>query len=191
MSNLILASGSPRRAVLLQQVGLSFVVEPQEIDEAICASEDPVSYVSRMSLSKAESASLQRHETVLAADTVVVKDDKVLGKPKDRDDARRMLALLSGTDHRVLTSVSVKSHERVESLLVETIVWFREISEIEQSRYWETGEPLDKAGGYGIQGIGAVFVEKLAGGYSNVVGLPLMEVAQLLKTFGFDCLKQN
>ena len=196
MPELILASSSPRRAQLLSQVGLDYQVVIPEVDEAVHEKELPLDYVSRMSRQKAgfvvalfesEKTALSEKKIVLAADTVVVIDDDILGKPKDKSDAIKMLQRLSGTTHQVVTSVTVQCQSKVETALIETNVQFRVLSHEECNRYWMTGEPKDKAGAYGIQGLASVFVEKLNGSYSNVVGLPLTETLVLLMKFGVEC----
>lgn len=191
MSTLVLASGSPRRAALLQQLGLAFDVVSTDIDERPAPRETARHYVRRMSLEKlaaARSAPGTGTAVVLAADTEVVVDGRIMGKPSDQADCVAMLGALSGRSHQVMTGVSVASGARVDTFVVETIVTFRRLMNREYKDYWATGEPRDKAGGYGIQGIGAIFVKKIEGSYSNVVGLPLMEVARALKRHGIDCL---
>ncbi len=184
-----LASASPRRQELLQQIGVTFEVRPANIDERRNPSESPVVYVSRIAQAKAtevwESAAVQSvRGPVLAADTVVVLDDRVLGKPSDEKSALRMLAALSGRRHVVLTGVSVRFGAEVEGVLCTNEVRFRATTAAERLAYCRSGEPFGKAGGYAIQGLGAVFVEQLKGSYSAVMGLPLCETAQLLRRFG-------
>ena len=201
MSELILASSSPRRVELLNQLSLTFRVVSPDINETIRRGESHLEYVSRMSSEKADSVFAKTAECgdyiVLSGDTVVIVDDGLLGKPVDKNDAIEMLQRLSGNTHQVITSVSVKgnlgkgfSGEKIciDSMLVETNVRFRVLTIDECVSYWNTGEPADKAGAYGIQGLGAVFVERIEGSYSNVVGLPLSETAQLLSKFGIECL---
>ena len=197
MPELILASSSPRRADLLSQIGLEFEVVVPEVSETVQKKELPADYVARISRKKADSvAAFLEQDTgaqiadriILAADTAVVVDGAILGKPSDRSDAISMLQRLSGSTHQVITSVTVRLGSRVESAQVEPIVQFRVIRPEECVRYWVSGEPADKAGAYGIQGLGSIFVEKLCGSYSNVVGLPLAETASLLSGFGLDCL---
>ena len=201
MSELILASSSPRRVELLNQLNLKFRVVSPDIDETTYRGESHLEYVSRMSSEKADSvfagiADCGDH-IVLSGDTVVIVDGDLLGKPVDKNNAIEMLQRLSGNTHQVITSVSVKgiigkdiSAEKIclASMLVETNVRFRVLTIDECVSYWNTGEPADKAGAYGIQGLGAVFVERIEGSYSNVVGLPLSETAQLLSKFGIECL---
>ena len=193
MSDLVLASGSPRRAELLRQLGLVFSTLTPDIDEHPLARESASDYANRMSRAKFDGANSMTSEratvTLISADTVVVRDGKILGKPRGEEECVDMLMSLSGRDHNVMTSVTMGIAERaVSTFLVETIVRFRRLTSEECRDYWATGEPCDKAGAYGIQGVGAIFVEWIGGSYSNVVGLPLMEVAQSLRQFGIDCL---
>ena len=191
MKTLYLASGSPRRRELLTQIGVPFSVISADIDETPLNHETPSAYVERLARGKAEAGrrTLVSAETgcVLGADTAVVLDGKILGKPVDEAEACAMLKLLSGREHEVLTAVAVLDGERCESLVVRSLVRFRSISAEQAAAYWASGEPRDKAGGYGIQGLGAVFVAGLNGSYSAVVGLPLCETAELLGHFGIPC----
>ena len=184
---LILASASPRREKLLRQLGVNFVSEPQNIIEEKRIDESPEKFVKRMAEEKASSAFGKRKENdivVVASDTIVVCDKRVLGKPKDKSDGIKMLLTLSNKTHRVLSAVTVANTLRYKSTVSETSVSFREISEIEAEYYWDSGEPEGKAGGYAIQGCGAVFVQSINGSYSGVMGLPLFQTAQLLSEFG-------
>lgn len=187
MSSLFLASASPRRRELLQQIGVPFALLSVAVDETPLPDELPEDYVQRVALSKAR-AGLQSlpagDACVLGADTSVVLERRILGKPVDRADGLAMLAALSGRSHRVLTAVVLASQHACEMRLVVSEVEFRTISPDEAQAYWDSGEPQDKAGGYAIQGWGAVFVSQLRGSYSAVVGLPLCETAQLLDRFG-------
>ena len=186
-SLLILASASPRREKLLRQLGVNFVSEPQDIIEEKRIDESPEKFVKRMAEEKASSAFGKRKENdivVVASDTIVVCDKRVLGKPKDKSDGIKMLLTLSNKTHRVLSAVTVANTLRYKSTVSETSVSFREISEIEAECYWDSGEPEGKAGGYAIQGCGAVFVQSINGSYSGVMGLPLFQTAQLLSEFG-------
>jgi len=191
MKPLYLASGSPRRRELLTQIGVSFTAISADIDETPLNHETPSAYVERLARGKAEAGRrafpIEDGGCVLGADTAVVLDGQILGKPLDQGDARSMLLALSGRDHEVLTAIAVLDGQRCESRVVSSRVRFRPISEEEAAAYWASGEPLDKAGGYGIQGLGAVFVAGLEGSYSAVVGLPLCETAQLLDHFGIPC----
>jgi septum formation protein len=184
---LILASASPRRRELLLQLDISFTVQPTETDESVLPGEAPEAYVQRMALEKA-TAGLQLappDACVLGADTAVVTGETILGKPQDREDALQMLQMLSGWTHRVLSGVALTDGSRVEAVLSITEVTFGVIAPAAASAYWDTGEPVDKAGSYAIQGRGVVFVEHMTGSYSGVVGLPLFETAELLRHFGY------
>lgn len=188
MDSIILASASARRQELLTQIGVHYTVRSQDIDESIRDGESAKDYVLRMAQEKARSAldSLEQVESsriVLAADTSVVCDDVVLGKPVDEADAIDMLLRLSGREHTVLSAVAVATNARQKTALSESRVKFRVISEEEATHYYRSGEPTGKAGAYAIQGYGAVFVEQLSGSYSGVMGLPLFESAQLLNDF--------
>lgn len=191
MSQLYLASSSPRRRELLTQIGLPFHIVPASIDETPEAGESAVAYVERLARGKALAGLhflAQRADVcVLGADTAVVLDGRILGKPVDRADALAMLQALSGREHEVLTAVAVANRDRCEARVVSSRVMFRTVSMEEAERYWETGEPQDKAGGYAIQGLAAVFVSRVEGSYSAVVGLPLCETAALLADFSIAC----
>jgi septum formation protein len=176
-TELVLASGSPRRRELLAQLGLDFAVAGPDVDETPLPGERPVDLVRRLAVAKAVAVD---GDPVLAADTVVDVDGEILGKPADADDARRMLRRLSGRSHRVHTAVALRSGERVEVEVVTTIVTFVPLQPAVIEWYVGTGEPLDKAGAYAVQGAGGVFVERVRGSVSNVVGLPLTTVAHLL-----------
>ncbi|MFT5561764.1 MAG: septum formation protein [Sulfitobacter sp.] len=191
MVQLILGSTSPRRASLLSQLGVPFTVLAPEVDESHFAGEAPFIYVARMSNEKhaAVSRSIDSGPVIIAADTVVLHDDDILGKPENEDEGFSMLRRLSGSQHRVLTSVTIGSNGiNNQQFVVETIVRFRTLTTTECRAYWHTGEPQDKAGGYGIQGVGAIFIESIQGSYTNVVGLPLTETAQLLRGFRISIL---
>ena len=191
MKQLYLASGSPRRRELLTQIGVPFTAISADIDETPFPEESPSAYVERLARGKAEAGRgtvvSDADFCVLGADTAVVLDGIILGKPMDEAQACAMLMLLSGREHEVLTAIAVHDGERCESLVVRSLVRFRTIGRDEAAAYWASGEPRDKAGGYGIQGLGAVFVAGLNGSYSAVVGLPLCETAQLLGHFGIPC----
>jgi septum formation protein len=191
-SPLLLASSSPRRRELLLRLGVAFQVRPQDIDESVLNLEKPYDYVQRVALDKALSALAANPDAlVLAADTSVIVDDQILGKPQDSGDALSMLNLLSNREHAVLTAVTLANSERQRSTVVRTTVNFRSISAAEAQRYWATGEPIGKAGGYAIQGFGAAFVESIEGSFSNVAGLPLFETAQYLQEFGVAIWQQE
>ncbi|MBE2168245.1 septum formation inhibitor Maf [Cobetia sp. 2AS1] len=197
-AELILASGSPRRRDLLASIGIQCEVAPVDIDETPQANESPEHYVLRLAREKAQAgfAALAQRTAgqtagrrVLGADTALALDGRILGKPRDEADAREMLLSLSGRSHQVLSGVALCHGDagrdmRCASELVESRVTFRTITPEEAARYWATGEPADKAGGYAIQGLGAVFVSHLEGSYSAVVGLPLHETAELLSKAG-------
>ncbi|SFW77896.1 MULTISPECIES: Maf family protein [Pseudomonas] len=191
MKPLYLASGSPRRRELLTQIGVPFTAIGADIDETPLDHEPPSAYVERLARGKAE-AGRRALDTgvdgcVLGADTAVVLEGRILGKPVDQADALSMLLSLSGRNHEVLTAIAVLDGSRCESRVVRSQVRFRPITEQEAMAYWASGEPRDKAGSYGIQGLGAVFVAGLEGSYSAVVGLPLCETAELLGHFGIPC----
>jgi len=191
-SPLVLASNSPRRRELLLSLGVVFQICPQDIDESVLNVEKPYDYVQRVALEKALSAlATNPGALVLAADTSVIVDDQILGKPQDIGDALSMLSLLSNREHSVLTAVTLANSEKQRSTVVRTTVNFRSISAAEAQRYWATGEPIGKAGGYAIQGFGAAFVESIEGSFSNVVGLPLFETAQYLQAFGVAIWQQE
>ncbi|NUT74420.1 septum formation inhibitor Maf [Pseudomonas sp. C1C7] len=191
MKSLYLASGSPRRRELLTQIGVPFTAVSADIDETPLNHESPSAYVERLARGKAAAGRnvvvSDAPFCVLGADTAVVLEGKILGKPVDEADACAMLKILSGREHQVLTAIAVLEGDRCESRVVTSNVLFRQIGSDEAAVYWASGEPRDKAGGYGIQGLGAVFVAALNGSYSAVVGLPLCETAQLLGHFGIPC----
>ena len=184
MPTLYLASASPRRRELLMQIGVSFSVLASSVDEGLRPDETAERYVLRLAQDKAQAGlampGLAADACVLGADTSVVLDGVILGKPLDRVDAQRMLRLLSGREHQVLTAVALATADSCVSRLVTSRVGLRTISEAEIHAYWDSGEPQDKAGGYAIQGLAAVFVREVHGSYSAVVGLPLCETAELL-----------
>lgn len=194
--SLYLASRSPRRAELLTQIGLSFALLDVEVDERPLAGEAPEDYVARVALEKGRAgraalASAERRP-VLAADTSVVLDGRIFGKPRDREHALAMLRALSGREHRVLTAVALVAPGGAQGVtpagewmqISESRVRFRPLAESELARYWDSGEPRDKAGAYAIQGRGALFVAELRGSYSGVMGLPLFETGCLLGQAG-------
>ncbi len=181
-----LASASPRRSELLRQIGVHFTVRPAAIAEQQLPAETPEVYVTRLAVAKAEAvwAAVADSRPVLGADTAVVLEGAVLGKPETAADAAAMLERLSDRTHRVLTAVAVRHAAGVETRLSASEVRFRATTSAERLAYCSTDEPFDKAGGYGIQGYAAVFVEELKGSYSGVVGLPLFETAELLARCG-------
>jgi len=191
---LILASQSPRRRELLERMGAGpFRIVPPEIDERQDKELSPAQQVQSLSLCKA--LAVQEREgtqcLIIAADTVVSLDGLVLGKPADSNDARRMLSMLSGRRHQVYTGLTVLCGGERAIHCEETDVYFRELDQDEIEAYVATGEPMDKAGAYGIQGAGALFIERISGDYYNVMGLPVCRLGQLLKRFGISCLRQQ
>lgn len=187
---IVLASQSPRRKELLGRMGLEFVTQASKIDESAFDGLEARELVATLSREKAQWIARQLDGETLAigADTVVVRDGAALGKPKDAEDAVAMLLSLSGRDHQVCTGVTVCRGDRVLTQVEETQVTFRDLTETEVRQYVSTGEPMDKAGAYGIQGLGGLLVEGIRGDYSNVVGLPVCRLGQMLKDFGVDCL---
>lgn len=179
---LILASASPRRQQLLSTLGFAFEVQPANIDESPLPGESAPKHVLRLAREKA--AAIQGDAVVLAADTIVVLQGQILGKPKDAEDASRMLWSLSGSTHEVLTAIAVRDGTEEADWLSVSTVRFRELSGADVADYVATGEPLDKAGAYGIQGGAARFVEHLDGSYTGIMGLPLCQTEQLLRQFG-------
>jgi septum formation protein len=177
---LILASASPRRAELLRAAGIDFIVRVADVDETQWPDEPPRDYVLRLSRTKAQAVA-QTDELVLGADTTVVINNETAGKPLNNNDAKRMLRALSGQWHEVLTAVSLVQGERVMSDVEVTRVKFAPLSEAEIDWYVATGEPMDKAGAYGIQGYASRFVERIEGNYANVVGLPVQMVYRMLR----------
>ncbi|MCH8498088.1 MAG: Maf family nucleotide pyrophosphatase [Marinobacter sp.] len=187
MKPLILASSSPRRRELLAQMGLPFSVCPVDVDESVHPGELPAAYVERLARDKALAGYRlpQAQDTlVLGSDTTVVFGERIMGKPADRAEAAAMLQALSGETHRVLTAVALAGDFGCYARLSVTEVSFRPLAKAEIAAYCDTDEPLDKAGGYGIQGRGGIFVSGLWGSYSGVVGLPLQETAELLAEAG-------
>jgi len=186
---LVLASKSPRRQQLLQQLGYQFSCHNADVDESILLNECAQDYVQRVAIAKAKTVNtllykLNKNRVVLAADTSVVVDGEILGKPENRKDCQRMLTLLSNRQHQVLTAIAVAQQDKLKVQLITTNVTFKLLSNQEIIQYWQTGEPQDKAGSYGIQGIAGQFVKNIQGSYSSVVGLPLYETAIILSEFG-------
>ena len=190
---LVLASGSPRRLQLLASLGLECEVSPVDIDETPRPGEAPADYARRLAAEKAAVAVTRQApgRLVLAADTVVAIGAEILGKPVDPADAVRMLRRLSGRSHAVHTAVAASRDGATSLRLASSEVTFRTLRSHEIDAYVATGEPLDKAGAYGIQGLAAIFVTRLCGSYSAVVGLPLCETAELLGSFGLEVLAQR
>lgn len=186
-SSILLASSSPRRREILTQIGVQFSVYEHAIDEAHLPDETPEAYVQRLALEKALSVHAQQTAELiptLGSDTIVVCAGQILGKPTDEEDARRMLSLLSGQQHQVYSAVAVCCGDQHETVLVRTDVTFKVLTEQEIAAYWQSEEPLGKAGAYAIQGLGGMFVTAIAGSYSGVVGLPVYETSQMLARFG-------
>jgi septum formation protein len=185
----ILASNSPRRRELLEELGISFSVDPSDVDEGVLPGEAPEAYAARVALDKAQvAAGRAREGIVIAADTIVVLGEAILGKPADARNAGQMLAALSGHEHRVITALVVMNASSGRTTVRTSItkVWFKDLSDREITDYIATGEPLDKAGAYGIQGKGALLVERIEGCFSNVVGLPLSLLLEMLREFGIS-----
>ena len=179
--NLILASASPRRQELLKLFGIPFTVRVADIDETMDPAAAAFDEVARLSREKALAVPREKEDIVIAADTIVVCEGKVLGKPHSEGEAFSMLSLLSGRDHQVMTGCTVLMGERAETFTEVTDLHFRELTEKEIRRYVASGEPMDKAGAYGIQGGAALFCEKMDGDYYNVMGLPVCRLGQVLK----------
>ena len=179
--NLILASASPRRQELLKLFGIPFTVRVADIDETMDACASAYDEVARLSREKALAVPREKEDIVIAADTIVVCEGKVLGKPHSEGEAFNMLSLLSGRDHQVMTGCTVLMGERAETFTEVTDLHFRELTEKEIRRYVASGDPMDKAGAYGIQGGAALFCEKMDGDYYNVMGLPVCRLGQVLK----------
>jgi septum formation protein len=175
---LILASRSPRRAELLMAAGIEFEVRAADIDETPRQAEDPRKYVLRIAEAKARAVD---GDLVLAADTTVVLGNEIMGKPADRADATRMLRALSGNRHEVLTAIALRRGGQIETEIASTAVWFLPLSDTEVADYVASGEPMDKAGAYGIQGLASKFIDRIEGSYSNVVGLPVALVWRWLR----------
>ena len=181
-----LASSSPRRSRILEQMGVEFTAAGVDIDERQHPDETADIMVVRLAVEKACAVAPEPGTVVLGADTAVVLDGEVFGKPADRADALRMLAMLSGRRHQVMTGVAVLAASTAESVLSVTEVTFRKIAPDEALDYWQSGEPRGKAGAYAIQGLGGTFVESIAGSYTGVVGLPVFETAELLRSAGIE-----
>lgn len=185
--SIYLASASPRRRQLLAQIGVQFELLPAPVDETPHADETPADFVCRMALDKAVCGQGnlrgRRRRPVLGADTVVVVENQIFGKPRDSVHALSMLRQMSAARHQVLSAVALVQEERSETRLQRSSVTFRPLAEEEMQRYWDSGEPADKAGAYAIQGFGAIFVRELEGSYSGVMGLPLYETWELLRSF--------
>ena len=182
---LVLASRSPRRAELLRAAGIDFTIRVADIDETPYPGELPADYVLRLAEEKARAVAAAADEIILAADTTVVLGDEILGKPEDALDAARMLRALSGQRHDVITGICLKGSGKIVRDLATTAVWFAPLSQIEIDDYVGSREPMDKAGGYAIQGAASRFVERIDGSYSNVVGLPVALTYRHLRALTF------
>ncbi|MBF6648147.1 nucleoside triphosphate pyrophosphatase [Methylobacter sp. BlB1] len=187
---LILASASPRRKELLDQIKVTYAVNPIDLDETPHINESPLDYVKRVAAEKSAACAAQVGVSVpvLAADTAVVLDDLIMGKPKNQQDAIAMLTQLSGRTHQVYSAISLRGREHWQAVSI-TDVTFRPLTEQEMLAYWHSGEPADKAGSYAIQGMGGIFVASIKGSFSGVVGLPLFETAELLAKQGIELFK--
>ena len=187
---LILASASPRRKELLDQINVRYQVYPVDLDETPLPNEKPLAYVQRLAAEKSAAcvAALKTELPVLAADTSVILGDMIMGKPQTQADAVAMLSQLSGKTHQVYSAISLRGREHSQAVSI-TEVTFRRLTEREIISYWDTGEPIDKAGSYAVQGIGGIFVKSIVGSFSGVVGLPLFETAELLSKQGIEFLK--
>jgi septum formation protein len=193
--SIYLASSSPRRRELLEQIGVSYELLPIDVEETRLSGETSEQYVCRVALDKARAGWKSRQRTldipVLGADTEVVLDDQVFGKPEDRRHGLDMLHILAGRSHRVLCAVALVQGEREQVRLNTNKVTFRELSDIEVEDYWATGEPEGKAGGYAIQGKAAAFISHLEGSFSGVMGLSLYDTVELLEDFGVDVINPH
>ncbi len=195
-TDIVLASASPRRADLMAQVGIRFSVVPSRIAEDILPGETPEAHVERLSRQKALEVASRAEvpgRWFVGSDTIVLRDEAILGKPRDAEEAAAMLCSLSGRSHQVLSGYAVCDREtgRCESGFVSTAVTFKELTEAEIAGYISTGEPMDKAGAYAIQGVGVFMVRRIEGSYTNVVGLPLCEVVEVLERLGAVRLFQS
>lgn len=191
MKKIILASQSPRRKQLLEQIGLKFEVDPSNYEEDMTLKMDPARLAEQLSLGKAKDvAKRHKNSIIISADTIVAVDNEVFGKPKTPEKAKYMLQKLSGRAHSVITGFTIIDTETNKQISksVETKVYFKKLSEEEMDAYIATGEPLDKGGGYAIQGLASLFVEKIEGDYFNIVGLPILALTEELKNFGVKIL---
>ena len=188
---LILASGSPRRRELLSLFGIPFVIRAADIDETMDENLPPFDEVARVSRRKALAVPREQDDIVIAADTIVVCEGRVLGKPHSREEAVSMLRLLSGRDHQVMTGCTVVRGRKAETFTEVTDLHFRPLTDTEIARYVDSGEPMDKAGAYGIQGGAALFCEKIVGDYYNVMGLPVCRLGQVLRKFAPEIMEDT
>lgn len=183
MKKLILASSSPRRRDLLRQVGIDFIIRTADVDESLVTTNDPKERVRQLAIIKGENVAAEKDEVILAADTIVAYKNEIFNKPKNEEEAFTMIHRLSGNTHDVYTGVYIRSNDKIVTFVEHTLVEFWPLKEEEIRRYVRTKEPYDKAGGYGIQSVGALFVKQTIGDYYSVVGLPLSRVARELKQF--------
>ena len=188
--NIILASASPRRQELLKLFGIPFTVRVADIDETMDMAKPPFDEVARVSRLKAMAIDRTEEDIVIAADTIVVCQSNVLGKPHSEEEARQMLRLLSGRDHQVMTGCTVLRGKNCETFTEVTDLHFRPLSEAEIARYVASGEPMDKAGSYGIQGGAALFCERMVGDYYNVMGLPVCRLGQVLRQIAPEIMEE-
>ena len=188
---LILASASPRRKELLSLFGVPFIIRVADIDETMDPARSAFEEVGRVSRAKALAVAREEDDVVIAADTIVVCEDKVLGKPHSEAEAVAMLQLLSGRDHQVMTGCTVVKGEKIETFTEVTDLHFRDLNQKEIEKYVASGEPMDKAGAYGIQGGAALFCERLVGDYYNVMGLPVCRLGQVLKTVAPELMEES
>lgn len=188
---IILASQSPRRRELLAKLGLPFTVQAVRADETMDPGLDPRQEVARVSRVKAMAAQAGPEDVVIAADTIVVCQGRILGKPRDKAQAADMLAMLSGRDHQVMTGYTLRRGSQVITGTEVSHIFFRPLDPAEIRAYVETGEPMDKAGAYGIQGLGSLLVEKIDGDFFNVMGLPVCRLNQMLRSLGIDILRMD
>ncbi len=188
---LILASASPRRSELLNQIGLPHTIQVADIDETPLTGEKPAEYVMRVAHDKSYAIHQQcdNNAIVLAADTAVVLGDTIMGKPENLQQAITMLSLLSADTHQVFSAISIRGQQTQQALCVSEVT-FRTISEQEIIQYWATGEPADKAGAYAVQGIASIFIQSIQGSFSGIMGLPLFETAQLLANEGIKIFNE-
>ena len=189
--NLILASASPRRQELLKLFGLPFTVRVAESDETMDPTKAPFDEVARVSRKKAQAVAQSSDDIVIAADTIVVCEGKTLGKPKNEEDAKAMLRMLSGREHQVMTGCTVLWGDKCETFTEVTDIHFRPLSEKEIARYVASGEPMDKAGAYGIQGGAALFCSHMVGDYYNVMGLPLCHLGETLRHMAPELMEES
>ena len=191
MKNIILASASPRRSELLKQINIAHSIKVADIDETPLPNEKPADYVLRVAHEKSLAIYQQGNQDsiILAADTSVVLDGEIMGKPDNLEHAISMLSALSAKTHKVYSAVSIRG-ERIQDVVCISEVTFRGLSEQEIINYWQTGEPADKAGAYAIQGLGSVFIQSIQGSFSGIMGLPLFETAQLLANEGISILNE-